>query len=83
MPDKFQVHVETDDGGNKALYSTDDIPVTPDSDGRVFVSIPNRSSLNAYRKYNATITAKNKFGESNSTGGIPFSKSVLTPSTIL
>ena len=72
MPDLFQVHAETVDGGKKALYSTDDIPVSPDSDGRVFVSI----SFKAYRKYNATITAKNDFGESNSTGAIPFSKPV-------
>ena len=74
MPDKLQVHAETADGGNKALYSTDDILVIPDSDGRVFVSITNRSSLKAYRKYSATVTAKNDFGEGNSTGEIAFSK---------
>ena len=82
MPDLFQVHGETADGGNKTLYSTVDIPVTPDSDGRVFLSITDRSSLKAYRKYNATITAKNKFGESNSTGEIPFSKPVCIASCI-
>ena len=76
MPDRFQVHAETDDGGNKALYSTDDIPVTLDSDGRVFVSITDRSSIKAYRKYNATIAAKNDFGKGNSTGDITFSKFV-------
>ena len=76
MPDQFQVHAETADGGNKALYSTDDIPVNPDLDERVFVSITDRSSLKAYRKYNATITAKNDFGEGNSTGEITFSEFV-------
>ena len=74
MPKQCQVHAETIDGGDKILYSTDDIPVTPDSDGRVFVSIGDRSSLNAYRKYNAIITAKNDFGEGNSTGEITFSE---------
>ena len=39
MPDRFQVHAETNDGGDKVLYSTDDIRVTPDLDGKVFVSI--------------------------------------------
>ena len=82
MPDLVQVHAETVDGGDKALYSTDDIPVTPDSDGRVFVSITDRSSLNAYRKYNAIITTKNNFGENNSTGEIPFSKPVCIASYI-
>ena len=76
MPGLFQVHVETVDGGDKALYSTDDIPVTLDSDGRVFVSITDRSSIKTYRKYNATITAKNDFGEGNSTGEIIFSEFV-------
>ena len=76
MPDQFQVHAETSDGGDKVLYSTDVVRVTPDSDGRVFVSITDWSSFKAYRKYNATITAKNNFGEGNSTGQIPFSKLV-------
>ena len=76
MPDRFQVRVETNDGGDKVLYTTDDIRMTPDSDGRVFVSITDWSSFKAYRKYIATITAKNNFGEGNSTGQIPFSKLV-------
>ena len=76
MPDGFQVYAETTDSGSKIRYSSDDIPVTPDSDGRVFVSITDRSSLEAYRKYNTMIAAKNSFGESNSTGEIPFSKPV-------
>ena len=80
MPDQFQVHAETSDGGSKAVYSTDDIPVTLDEGGRVSVSMTDRSSLKSYRKYNATITAKNDFGESNSTGEILFSKPCLTPS---
>ena len=74
MPDRFQVHAETNDGGDRVLHSTDEIRVTPDSDGRVFVSITDWSSFTAYRKYSATITAKNNFGESNSIGQIPFSK---------
>ena len=82
MPDQFQVHVETVDGGNKTLYSTDDIRVTPDLDGRVFLSITDTNCFKAYRKYNAIITAKNKFGESNSTGEIQFSKPVCIASCI-
>ena len=75
MPDLFQVYVETIDSGNKAFYSTDDIPVTLDvNPGRVSVIITDRSGLKSYRKYNATITARNDFGESNSTGEILFSK---------
>ena len=77
MPTRFQVHAETFDGGDKVLYSTDDIPVSPDSDGRVLISITGSSSLKAHRKYNAIITAKNDFGDSNSTGEIPFSKTVI------
>ena len=78
MPDQFQVYAETTDSGNKVLYHTDNIPVSPDSDGRMIISIPGSSSLKlkAYRKYNATIAVKNDFGESNSTGEIPFSKPV-------
>ena len=76
MPNRFQVHTETVDSGDKVLYSTDVIRVTPDSDGRVFVSITDWNSFKAYRKYNATITAKNNFGEGNSIGQIPFSKFV-------
>ena len=76
MPNRFQVHAETIDGGDKILYSTDDIPVIPDSDGRVSVSIADRSSFKTYRKYNAIITAKNDFGEGNSTGEITFSEFV-------
>ena len=72
--------METVDGGNKALYSTGDIPVTLDSDGRVFLSITDRNCFKAYRKYNAAITAKNNFGESNSKGEIPFSKPVCVAS---
>ena len=82
MPDLVQVHAETVDGGNKALYSTDDIPVTLDSDGIVFIQLdastcaPNSSRLKAFRDYTAWIVAKNDFGESTSTGEIPFSKFV-------
>ena len=76
MPDRFQVHAQTVDGGSKVLYSTDDIPVTPGSHGRLLASITDRSSLEAYRKYNATITAKNDFGEGNLSGVITFSKFV-------
>ena len=86
MPDQFQVHAETIDGGDNILYCTDDIPMSPGSDGRVFIQLNTstptcthtNNSLKAYRKYNATIAAKNNFGESNSTGEILFSKSVCT-----
>ena len=86
MPDRFQVHAETIDGGdndeNKLSYCTHDIPVTPDSDGMVFIQLNastptcthSSSILKAYRKYNATIATKNYFGETNSTGEILFSK---------
>ena len=73
MPNRLQIYVETIDGGDKVFYSTDDIPVFPNSDGRQLISI---SSLKAYRKYNAIVAAKNVLGDSNSTGEIPFSKSV-------
>ena len=76
MPNRFQVHTETVDGGDKVLYSTDVIRVTPGSDGRVSISITDLNSFKAYRKYSATITAKNNVGEGNSTGQIPFSKLV-------
>ena len=85
MPDQFQVHAETIDGGDKISYCSDDIHVTPDSDGRMFIeldarptSILNSSGLMAYRNYTAWIIAKNDFGKSNSTGKIPFSKFVCT-----
>ena len=86
IPDRFQVHAETVDGGdndeNKLSYCTDDIPVIPDSDGRVFIQLNastptctySSNSIKAYRRYNATIAAKNGFGERNSTGEILFSK---------
>ena len=76
MPDRFQIHAETVDGGSNVLYSTGDIPVTPDSNGSVSKSISDSNSLKAYRKYNAIIVAKNDFGESYSTKEIPFSKPV-------
>ena len=83
MPDRFQVCAETIDGGDEISYCSDDIPVTPDSDGRVFIQLDARpaSTLNSsrlvpYRNYTAWIVAKNDFGKSNSTGKIPFSKFV-------
>ena len=84
MPNKFQVHAETVDDDNKLTYCTGDIPMTPDSNGRVLIQLntstptcsSDSSSLKAYRKYNATIVAKNDLGESNSTREISFSKSV-------
>ena len=87
MPDGFIIYAETVEDEDKLHYCTDDIPVTPDSDGRVFIQLnsntptctPGRSSLKPHRRYNITITAKNEDGETNSTGYIPFSK----PSFIL
>ena len=81
MPDRFQVHAETVDGGDKVLYCSDDIHMTPDSDGRVFLQLDasgasDSGGLMAYRNYTTTIAAKNDFGESNSTGEILFSKLV-------
>ena len=84
VPDLFQVHAETIDDGNKAFYCTDDIPVTLDSDGRMFIQL-NRSTptcttdtsgLESHRRYKVIFTAKNEAGESNSTGDIWFSKLV-------
>ena len=87
MPDQFRICAETVDGGNKLYYCTDDISMTPDSDGRVFIqlntsiptSTPDSSGLKPHRRYKAVITGKNKAGKSNSTGDIHFSK----PSFIL
>ena len=82
MPSRFQVHAMTTDGGDKVSYCSDDIPVTPDSDGMVFIQLdastraPNSSNLTAYRDYTAWIVTKNDFEESKSTGEIPFSKLV-------
>ena len=83
MPARFQVHAETSDGGDNVRYCTDDIPVTPGLNGNVFIQLNpstptcthTSNSLKAYRKYNATITAKNGCGGNNSTGEILFSKS--------
>ena len=84
MPNRFQVHAETIDSGNKLTYCTGDIQVTPNSDGRVFIqlntSTPTCSSgshsLASHRRYKATVTAQNIAGGTNSTGDIHFSKSV-------
>ena len=84
MPKGFQVHAETIDGGEKRSYHTDDIPMMPDSDGRVFIQLntsnstsPSGScSLASHRRYKAIITARNKAGGTNSTRNIHFSKSV-------
>ena len=80
MPDRFQVHADTVDGGSKVSCSSGDVPGNPDSDGRVFIQLDTISTCTpnstAYRNYTAWIAAKNAFGESNSTGEIPFSKFV-------
>lgn len=81
-PDLFQVHAETIDDGYKAFYCTDDIPVTLDSDGRMFIQLntstptctTDTSGLESHRRYKVIFTAKNEAGESNSTGDIWFSK---------
>ena len=83
-PDRFQVYAEIVDDENKLSYCTNDIPRTHDSDVMALIQLnistptckPDSSSLKAYRKYMAWIVSKNDFGESNSTGEIPFSKSV-------
>ena len=84
MPDGFQFFAETDDGGDKLAYCTDDTQVAPSSDWRVFIQLntttPTRpsgsSSLEPHRRYKVIITAKNRAGGTNSTGDIHFSKSV-------
>ena len=85
MPDRFQVHAETVDGGNKLTYITGVIWVTPDPDGRVFIPLntsnatylsDDNSSLAPHRRYKAIIVAGNIAGGTNSTGNIYFSKSV-------
>ena len=82
MADRFQVLAQTNDDGDKVSYYSEDIRVTPDSDGRVFIQLdtntahtPESSNL-AYRNCNATIIAKNDFGGSNSAEEILFSKLV-------
>ena len=86
MPDRFQVHAETVDGGDKLTYCTGDIWVTPDPDGRVFIplntsnatySCDDNSSLVRHRRYKAIITAGNIAGGTNSTGNMYFSKFVF------
>ena len=82
VPDLFQIHAETIDNGNKAFYCTDDIPVTLDPDGKMFIQLnastptcsSDSSSLESHRRYKVILTAKNEVGESNSTGDIWFSK---------
>ena len=85
MPDRIQVFAETIDHGNKVFYCTDDIPVIPDSDGRVFIQLNtstmsvscrrhDSSRLEPHRKYKTIITTKNEAGDSKSTGDIHFSK---------
>ena len=85
MPDRIQIFAETVDHGNKVFYCTDDIPATPDSDGRVFIQLNtstmsvscrrhDSSRLEPHRKYKTIITTKNEAGDRNSTGDIHFSK---------
>ena len=83
MPDRFQVHTETTDGGKILHYWSDEISVTPDLAGRVFIELSTNdsSNLEPYRKYRTVITAKNDFGERNSTGEIQFSKPVCVSSS--
>ena len=78
MPDRFQICADTV-GDEDKLYCTDDISMTPDSDGRVFIHLNTSSGLKPHHRYKAVITGKNQVGESNSTGDIHFSK----PSFIL
>ena len=83
MPERFQLYAETNDGGKILRYWSDEISVTPDLPGRVFIELSTNdsSNLKPYRKYTTVITAINKFGESNSTGEIQFSKSVCVSSS--
>ena len=82
MADQLQVYAETTDDENTVRYCTNDIPVSPGLNGRVLIQLNtstpacthNSNSLKAYRRYSATIEAKNYFGERNSTGEILFSK---------
>ena len=82
MPDRFQVHTETNDGGKILHYCSDEISVIPDIAGRVFIELNTNdsSNLKPYRKYHAVITARNDFGVRNSTGEIQFSKPVCVSS---
>ena len=82
MPDRFQICAKTVENENELDYFTDEISMTPDSHGRVFIqlntsiptSTPGSSSLKPHRRYKAIITGKNQAGERNSTGDIHFSK---------
>ena len=81
MPDQFRICAETVGDEDKLYYCTDDISMTPDSDGRVFIQLNtcthDNSGLKPHRRYKAVITGKNQAGESNSTGDIHFSKPSL------
>ena len=82
MPDRFQVYAETIDDENKLFYCTDDILMTPDSNGRVLIQLNTNtrmcrhSRLESHRRYKAVIAAKNEAGRTNSTGDIYFSKPI-------
>ena len=85
MPDRIQIFAETIDDGNKTFYCTNDIPVMPDSDGKVFIQLntstptctPGSCSLEPHRRYRAIIATKNQAGENNSRGNVCFCKPVL------
>ena len=72
-PVQLQVTIIDDDEGK--VHRSNDTWEDPDSNGTVFINVSNSNILEPYRKYNAMITAKNDFGESESTGEISFSKS--------
>ena len=77
MPDQFRICAETVGDEDKLYYCTDDISMTPDSDGRVFIQLNtthDNSGLKPHRRYNSVVTGKNQAGKSNSTGDIHFSK---------
>ena len=75
-PDQLQITTMTIDDGLGEVNRSNGTWKDPDSDGIIFITISDSNILKRYRKYIAMITAKNDFGESNSTGGISFSKLV-------
>ena len=90
-PDRFQVTamaIDNDeneflqvtaiviDDDEREVHSSNDTLVALNSNGTVLISISDSDIFGPYRKYNATITSRNEFGESKSTEEISFSKPV-------
>ena len=87
MPTWFQVLAETIEDDDELLFCTSDtIPVTPNSDGKVFIQLnpntticmPGNKNLEPHRRYKAMIMTENKAGQRSSISDIYFSKLCVT-----